>query len=377
MSFSDLNVIEIDLSAIAHNITQLKSCLLRLDTGIMPVVKSDGYGHGMVEVARVAVKSGATALAVFDVKEAVTLRKAGFDVPILLISGILPEDVEAVVAHGITVGVPDVKILNELEVVCKRIDKRAKVHLKIDTGMSRMGLTESELFFVLQNVSMWQHVAIEGLFSHMACADCIEHPLNAMQIERFNQACKAFEVHLGIKPFAHLANAAAAVLLPETQHDAIRPGIAIYGAYPVDANYLQNILQFKPAMSFCSRIVALREVESGASVSYGARFAATKPAKLAVVPVGYDCGYMRAMSGKAHALVRGRRCRVAGTICMRSMMLDVTDVPDVAVGDAVTLLGGDGQNRITIEEMASWAGTINYELLCLLGTRNKRVYKES
>jgi len=376
VSYLDLNVVQIDLTAIAHNMAQLKGCLRKPTTGLMPVVKSDGYGHGMCEVARVAAKNGATALAVFDIKEAVLLRQAGFNVPILLISGILPEDSDIAVAYGLTVGVTDIAILNVLESACNGLDKTVRIHLKIDTGMSRMGLSETELSYILQRIHMWRHLEFEGIYSHIACADCVEHSLNEIQLRRFSQAREMFIAHLGRTPFSHMANAAAATLIPDTQFDAIRPGIAVYGGYPSQQQYLHSVLDLKPAMSYYSRIIAIREVEAGVSVSYGARFAVTKPSRLAVVPVGYDCGYMRTMSGKAQVIVRGRRCQVAGTICMRSMMVDVTDIVNVSIGDKVTLLGGDQNDRITIEEMAGWAGTINYELLCLLGTRNRRIYKE-
>jgi alanine racemase len=375
-----LTRVEIDLSAIRHNIAAIKGFLARHNAnppGILAVVKSDAYGHGMKEVSQ-AISNLVWGLAVFDIDEAITLRALGISCPIVLISGMSVENAEAVCAHNLTPGITHIQALNALEAACARQNRTCTVHLKVDTGMSRMGLTRTALLKILQAyiTNSWPHLRITGIFSHLCCADEPEHPMNRLQIQAF-EAIRESVLSLGISNIRfHLANSAGILHLPQTHYDLVRPGLAIYGGYCNEqARALINLL---PAMNFKSKVVEVRTVNKGDAVSYGATYVAQGHEHIAVIPVGYDNGYLRSLSNKAQVLIQGQRAPVVGRICMRSLMVNVTHLsqrmPEGLMGQEVVLLGRQGNDAITWEEMAKWAGTINYELMCSIGAKNFRVF---
>ena len=372
MSYQDLNRVEIDLAAISFNLRAIKG-LLGPGVGIIAVVKSDAYGHGMAEVAeRLLSAGGVSALAVFDINEAARLRETGVGAPILLLSGAPPGDEEGCLELGLICGVHCRSMLDSLELKARKSGKTALVHLKIDTGMGRMGFAVEEFLDIVKGRGRWPHIEMSGLYSHLSSADEPDDPLNREQLEAFAFMLQRSRKMEWTPRVAHLANSAGIVHFKDAHFDAVRPGLAIYGAYPGGAS--MDRIKLEPAMSLKSKVISVRRLPAGTPVSYGHSFVTNRASDVAVVPIGYDDGYSRALSGRAEVLIRGRRLPVLGRICMKSMMVDVTDVPGVSPGEDVVLLGRQGDGEITIEELAVLAGTISYELLCLLGTRNKRYF---
>lgn len=415
MPYSDLTYIEIDLSAVLHNIQKITHFLALQrprPARILAVIKSDAYGHGMLEVAR-TILPHVWGFAVFDVNEAITLRQDGFSCPIVLISGILKDDAEAVCRYGLTPGICDMISLNALEDACKTHKTTCSAHLKVDTGMSRMGFTPDELLDVLRNAHKWPHVSITGIFSHMCCADEPENPMNTIQISLFEEIHQNIaNLNFGNLLF-HLANSAAMLHLPQTHYDLVRPGLAIYGGHlhetnqspiaihgnnaniPLYPHYLQRTGESSvnspeaegdsgstglaqgclwQAMSFKTHVIATKHIRKNSVVSYGATYMAKQNMRIAVLPVGYDNGYFRSLSNRAEVLIKGIRASVIGRICMKSMIIDVTHIPGDVVGEQAVLLGQQGTDRISWNELAQWADTIDYELMCAIGTKNVRKF---
>jgi alanine racemase len=373
MSYTDLNRIEIDLMAIDHNFTVLKGFLKSTGAHIMAVVKSDAYGHGLVEVSQVLESAGVWGFGISEVEEAVSLRQGGITAPILFMSGLPPKAEKEVIALGLISGVTDVSSLDTLERVAAVRDETCKVHLKVDTGMGRLGFSPDELYKVVKKPNQWPHLNLEGLYSHLSSADDPLDPFNTVQLDTFASVLDKVR-GIGWKPLiVHLANSAGLIHFPSAHYDLVRPGLAIYGSYPGPQS--QKGIELRPVMSFRSEITAVRNLAEGSPVSYGHSFYTKRPSRIAVVPVGYDDGYLRSMSNRSMVLIRGRRCPVVGRICMRAFMIDVSMLDGVRPGEEVVLLGRQGDRVITIEDLAQWGGTISYELLCLLGSRNKRFFK--
>ncbi|NDY43227.1 alanine racemase [Dissulfurirhabdus thermomarina] len=372
MSYASLNRIVVDLEALRANFALLRERLAP-GAGVLAVVKSDAYGHGLVPVARALAEAGAWGLGVSEVEEAVRLREAGLRCPVVLLSGLVPEAAEEVVHHGLLPGVTDRATLDALEGAAARADRAVPVHVKVDTGMGRLGFMPGELAeLAAARADRWPHLRFEGLYTHLAAADDPADPLNREQIHRFREALELAEA-AGWRPgLRHVVNSAGLLHFPEAHFDLARPGIALYGAHPgpVDPD-----LPLRPVMAVTSRIISVRDVPAGWPVSYGHAFVADRPTRVAVIPVGYDDGYLRRLSPGARVLVRGRPSPVIGRVCMKALMADVTDVAGAAPGDEAVLLGRQGRYDIRIEELADRAGTISYELLCLLGRRNQRIYR--
>ncbi|MBA2848339.1 alanine racemase [Thermosulfuriphilus ammonigenes] len=358
--------VEIDLGAIRYNFRQLKQ--LVAPAHLIPVVKSDAYGHGLIPVSRVLAEEGALFLGVSELDEALKIKEAGIKTPLLLISGFEREWLKEIVRGRIT---PTVSSLKELQILAQEAPKTA-FHLKVDTGMGRLGLEGKELDLALEAI-LKEGLNLTGLMSHLALSGP-EEPFTREQIFRFKATLKRIR-DLGYPlPLAHLANSAGAILYPEARFTAIRPGIAIYGALPHPA--CEKVLRLRPAMKVLSRIIEIKKVSPGQGVGYGLLFRPQRPSQIAVVPVGYDNGYLRTLSGRGWALVRGKRVPVVGSVCMRALFLDVTEVEGVDVGDEVLLLGSGAEGDIRAESLAEAAGTIAYELFCLLGRLNSKVFIE-
>lgn len=373
MSYTDLNRIEIDLRAVGHNFTVLKGLLKSTGARIMAVVKSDAYGHGLVEVSQVLESAGVWGFGISEVEEAVSLREGGITAPILFMSGLPPKAEKEVMAFDLIPGVTDVSSLDTLERVAAVRDETCKVHLKVDIGMGRLGFSPDELYKVVKDPDRWPHLVLEGLYSHLSSADDPLDPFNTVQLDTFASVLDKVK-GIGWKPLTvHLANSAGLIHFPSAHYDLVRPGLAIYGSYP--GLQSQKGIELRPVMSFRSEIIAVRNLVEGSPVSYGHSFYTKRPSRIAVVPIGYDDGYLRSMSNRSMVLIRGRRCPVVGSICMRAFMVDVSMLDGVAPGEEVVLLGRQGDGVITIEDLAQWGSTISYELLCLLGSRNKRFFK--
>lgn len=375
MACTDLNRIEIDLMAVRHNFNVLNRLLKSTGARIMAVLKSDAYGHGLVEVGKALESAGVWGFSVSEVEEAVSLRKEGITAPILFMSGLPPGAENEVLALDLIPGVTEVSSLNTLERVAAVRDKTCRVHLKVDTGMGRLGFSPDELYKVVKELRQWPHLCFEGLYSHLSSADDPLDPFNTFQLDKFASLLNQVK-GMGWKPITvHLANSAGLIHFPSAHYDLVRSGLAIYGAYPGLES--QKGIELRPVMSFHSKIVSVRNLAKGSPVSYGHGFYTKRSSRIAVVPVGYDDGYLRSMSNRSSVLIRGRRCPVVGNICMKAFMVDVSMIDAVTPGEEAVLMGKQGDEIITAEDLARWGGTISYELLCLLGSRNKRFFRNS
>ena len=360
---------EIDLSAIRHNVGVMRACL-KENVDFLAVVKANGYGHGAVQVARAALQAGARMLAVAIPEEGVQLRQAGIDAPILVLGGIEEEAADVVAACGLTQVVFDEARIMALERAGEKYGCAVAVHLKLDTGMSRIGVrTKEEVQRLVLLIDSLAHVELTGCFTHMATADEDFSEDTHAQIARFGALCEAIaQVHPG-RIIRHAANTASIFRYPQAHYDMVRGGIALYGYPPFDED-----LGLRPAMRWTARAVFVKTICPGDKVSYGGLFEAKRETRVMTVPVGYADGYRRGITGKGCVLVRGQRAPILGRVCMDQMMVDVTDIPGAQAGDEVVLLGAQGNEMINADEMAAWLSTISYEVICSPSLRVPRVY---
>ena len=366
---------EIDLSALKHNFQLLRSSIPRR-TEILAVVKADAYGHGFMDISRELESLGVNAFGVAFLAEGIQLRKSGSDKPILLLGGVYPGQERKCIGYNLSTAVFTLDQAQALNAAAGKLFRKAQIHLKVDTGMGRLGVPYLDVPQFLVELKKLQNIVLEGLVSHFATADELDESgqyFTRLQGERFAWALAEIR-KAGFNPrYIHIANSAAALLRDIPDCNLIRPGITMYGALP-SADF-QGKLDLKPVMRLKSRIAMLKWVETGTTVSYARRFTADKRTLIASVPVGYADGYPRALTNRGEVLVRGQRAKVAGTVCMDWIMLDVTGIKDVAVGDTVTLMGSDGTGQcIHAEELAAWAGTIPYAIFCGISKRVPRVY---
>jgi len=368
---------EIDLFALKHNYALIRSTIPR-KTEILAVVKADAYGHGFMDISRELESLGVNAFGVAFLAEGIQLRKSGCDKPILLLGGIYPGQERKCIGYNLSTTIFSLEQAQALNHAASsgKLFRRAQVHLKIDTGMGRLGIPYTDVPRFLVELKKLQNITLEGLISHFASADELDESgrcFTRLQAERF--AWVLAEIRsAGFSPrYIHIANSAAALLRDIPDCNLIRPGIAMYGALP-SADF-QGKLNLKPVMRLKSQIAMLKWVESGTTVSYARRFTARQRTLIASVPVGYADGYPRALTNCGEVLIRGQRARVAGTVCMDWIMLDVTGIAGVSVGDSVTLMGPDGYGQcIHAEELAVWADTIPYVIFCGISKRVPRVY---
>ena len=367
---------EVDLGAIRHNYEQMRK---RAGAGVkfLGVVKADAYGHGALPVAGMLQRAGADYLAVACLDEAEALRRGGITMPILILGITDPKYTEELIRNELTSAVTDIRTAEEMSRIAVGLGMTAKVHLKVDTGMGRIGFIcrgERDPAGQLVQAADLPGLDVEGIFTHFAASDMPGEgdAYTEEQFEAFRALVQRVEKARG-KRFAirHCANSGAMTGHPDKFLDMVRPGIALYGCYPSE---LTGGLDLRPAMSVKTRIVQIRDLQPGDSVSYGRMFTADRPVRSAVVPIGYADGLHRVLSGKIDMLVRGRRAPQIGRICMDMCMLDVTEIPDVREGDVVTLFGTDGGARIPVEELAGKAGTISYEMLCAMSPRVERIW---
>ena len=367
------NKVVIDLGALRHNYTLIRRSLIDPDTKIIAIVKSDAYGHGMVEVAKALESQPALwGFGVAEVWEADRLREHGVHGKILLISGVATEkECERAISKGYVIGITSREEALLVSRVAQRLGKDAHCHLKVDSGMTRFGLTEEEVLSLVQaRREVLSGVNLEGLYSHLACADEPYSPFNREQIQDFHRILDGVKA-LGWMPhLVHLLNSSGIFNFPQEQLDAVRPGIALYGA--MDGGRETGPL--RQVMRVHTKIRTIRCIPRGAFVGYGSTFRLERDSRLAIIPMGYDDGLMRSLSNRGSVLVRGRRVPIVGRISMRSTVIDVTECPGVDVGDEVVIIGTQGDESMSAVELAASAGTISYELLCLLGTRNPRIF---
>jgi alanine racemase len=374
MDKSVMSWAEIDLRAIRSNLAGIRG-LLTPTTQLMAVVKANAYGHGMIEVARVCLEEGAAYLGVANPHEALTLREAEIRAQILVL-GYMPEEcAELMVENGIDVTVFDLDTVLALSAAAIRLDREARIHVKIDTGMGRIGLkTDSAAIEMIREMTLLPGILLQGVFSHLATADYADKSFARQQLKVFQEFCDRLE-RAGISiPLKHLANSAAIMEMPETHFDMVRAGIITYGLYPSD-EVDKSKLALIPAMRLKSRITLVKTITSGQSVSYGRTYLSQQETKVATVPIGYADGYSRLLSNRGWAVVKAYKVPLIGTVCMDQCMFDVTEVEDVQVGDEVILFGTP-EDGITADDLAHILGTINYEIICAPHSRIVRTYIE-
>ncbi len=370
-------IADVDLDAIAHNFTAIAAFLAseRRDgdaapPGIIAVVKANAYGHGAGPVAVALERAGATMLACADIEEAVTLRRAGVRCEILVFGALGVSDVSGVFDYHLTPTISTPSAGKALQDAAARRAVTLAYHLKIDTGMNRLGLRYDNLARTLPDLLASPNLSLRGLYTHFATADMPDHPMMATQHERFERV-RAELAARGITPrLVHAANSAALLRDSRVWYDLVRPGLLLYGVVPPP---LAATLDLRPALSLRSRIVAVKHIRAGESVSYGARFIAERPTRVAVVPAGYADGIDMRLAGRGVVLVRGRRAPIVGAVAMDMLMIDMTDI-EAYPGDEVVLLGTQGAERIDVREMAATVSSIPWEILCRLGSRIERVY---
>lgn len=361
----------IDLQAIEHNFFAIKS-LLPHNVKILCVVKADAYGHGSSEIARKLEELGADYLGVATTHEGIELRNRGINLPILVMSGILMNsEIKHVYESNLMPVVHDINTLIELKRESLHHNEPLKIHLKMDTGMGRLGFKYNELHFLIKQIKDDCKLEVEGFMSHFASSEKRDE-YGFQQILEFKDSLN-FLKESGINPkIVHMSNSGAIVKYPEACFDMVRAGIALYGSYP--SKEIADILQLRTVMKFVTRIAFIKEYQQGSSLSYGRTFTTEKKTRIAYIPVGYADGYPRALSNRGSVLIKDRRCSVVGRVCMDWMLVDITDHENIDVGEEVILLGRGNNDAITADEIAEITETIPYEILCNISKRVPRVY---
>ena len=373
MTAKDRTWAEISLENIKYNYASIKS---RLSSGVelLGVVKADAYGHGAVPVAHAIVSAGCKYLAVATDCEALELRRAGISSEIIILGYTSPGSTESLIENNIIQSVSDYETARLMSDLAVKLGKKLRIHIKMDTGMGRLGFTFRGGVFDTDSalrVIKLPGLSPEGIFTHFAVSEVISSDYTDRQFEAFISGIDELERKSGIKfKVRHCSNSGAVCSHGNMQLDMVRPGILLYGLYPGD----DRNIPLRPAMQLKTRIIHISEAEPGWSISYGRKYTAETKRKIAVVPIGYADGLHRVLSGKIDMLVNGRRVPQVGNICMDMCMIDVTDAGDVAIGDVVTVFGSDEAENISAEELAEKAGTIHYELLCAVSKRIPRVY---
>jgi alanine racemase len=363
--------IQIDLDAVTANVQAIQRHVGSA-VQVMGVVKANAYGHGMIPIAQAVLAAGAARLAVARPDEGVNLRRAGITAPVLVMGYALPAEAASYVDHDLIPTINTREMADALSVLAHRAGKTLSVHVKIDTGLSRYGVMPEDALPLIRHINGLGGLAFEGLYTHFASADEADKSLARRQLEIFLQTAHQIE-QAGIAiPIRHTANSAATIDLPETHLDCVRPGIAIYGLKPSEA--VSDAVALWPALSLHSHVARVHLIQPGTGVSYGWEFIARRPSRVALIPVGYGDGYPRILGNTGVALIRGQRAPVIGRVCMDQIMLDVTAIAGVAQDDPVTLIGEQAGERISAEEVARLAGTINYEITTRLMGRLPRVY---
>ncbi len=365
--------VEIDRSALAHNVRQIRSLLVP-DTQIMAVVKADGYGHGAIEIARILLAQGVEWLAVATVTEGIELRTAGILAPILILGAANSSvEIEAILKWHLqpTLCTIDQAILLSKTIANFELPVPISVHLKLDTGMSRLGANWQQAAAFYSEVANLPYLQIGSLYSHLATADDLDPTVLELQIDRFERAQAAIVAAGYQLPPRHLANSAGIMVTDRVHYQLVRPGLSLYGLYP--APHLKSTIDLQPVMSVKARISQIKVITAGTGVSYGYRFIAKRDMSIAIVEIGYADGIPRRLSDRMQVAIRGRLVPQIGTITMDRIVIDITQIPDLQVGEIVTILGRDGAVEVTADDWATALGTISWEILCGFKHRLPRV----
>jgi alanine racemase len=366
------NRVEIDLEALATNYQTISSAVGAAQ--VMAIVKADAYGHGLVPVTKALYEVGARSFGVAEVEEGVLLRKAGIKGEITVLLGASPGLFPAVVENDLQVVILDRENLESLSRYCEQHNREAGVHLKIDTGMGRLGIMPGEVPQYLDLLAKLPGVRFSGVMSHFPRADDTEdRAYTEQQNRQFAEIIGGIRKRFNVT-VVHAANSAAIMNFPDTHYDMVRPGISLYGCLPDPDMEGNAALPLLSVMTFKTRVIQVKEVPTGYGISYGHSFKTGRPTRLAVLPVGYADGFLRRLAGQAEVIIDGCRVPILGRICMNACMADITDLGQVKVGDEVVIMGRQGDAFISADEIAKWSDTISYEILCLFGSSNQRVY---
>lgn len=362
--------VEIDLDAIAHNLQEIRR-IIPSRTRIMAIVKADAYGHGAEEVSQVLCREGVGMLGVARVEEGVKLREANITIPILLLSPVLPAEISWVLDYNLTPTVTNLENAQILSRYAIQYNKTVKTHIKVDTGMGRLGVLPDETADFIFRILKLPRLGVEGIFTHFATADDPQDSFPRLQLQCFEEVIKKLEAK-GIPPFLrHIANSAAIVNLPESHLDIVRPGLLIYGIPPFRNDSRLNL---RPAFTLKTTIVDRKEIPPGWSISYGRTYICDRKEKVGIIRAGYADGLDRAFSNQWEVLIRGKRVPVRGRVCMDLCMVSLDQLPQVSIGEEVVLIGASGDERISIWDWADRLGTIVHEISCMIGHRVPRVY---
>jgi alanine racemase len=376
MSTLPFNKVIIDLAALRENYLSIQQAVGDA-VRVMAIVKADAYGHGLLPVAQSLYNVGARHFGVAEVEEGIMLREAGLQGEIVVLLGPSAETLADIIGYRLTPVVFDDQCLSRLSAMATAARQTIGVHVKVDVGMGRLGVLPGELLSFCRKIEALPGIALAGVLSHLAMAEQAASAVTIQQLREFKDLLKDLAGHLPGKPVVHIANSAALFNNPDARLDMVRSGISLYGCYPEGLASGRTSLRLRPAMSFVTRILQVKEVPAGTGISYGHLFVTRRASRIAVLPVGYEDGYLRRLSNRAQVLIHGHRAPVCGRICMNACMVDITDLDEsaeVRVGDEVVLMGRRQQEEITAEEVAGWLETITYEVFCLFGGRNKRIY---
>ena len=362
---------EVDLDRFDRNIAAIETAV-GSECKILLVVKADAYGHGSVEIARAAVEAGVSMLGVATLHEGIELRSAGLVAPIVILSPSLLSEVDEIIEHRLTPCVSSLEFAELLSRRCVAHEVISRIHVEVDTGMGRTGVSDGDAFEFLERVSRMPNLKLEGVFTHFPDADSGNTFFAEEQLHRFREILDALARRKIEVPIRHAANSAGILSLPQSRLDMVRPGILAYGFYP--SGRVPRTIPVEGVMSFKSRVVQLRAVPAGRFISYGRTYQTKRPTRIGVLPVGYGHGLPWLLSNRGEVLIRGRRAPIVGRVTMDLTMVDATEIPDVALGDEAVLFGEQGGATITLEEVAERAETLPYEVLCSMGKRVVRIY---
>ncbi len=364
--------LQINLDAVACNVRAIRK-LIGEKIEFMAVVKANAYGHDAIEISRVALKNGSTRLAVADVEEAITLREAGIKAPILVLGITSEKEMEPLFLYDLTGGVSDLQVMKKISSCALRYNKTGKIHINIDTGMARSGVSFSKALNFIKEIKKKKNIEIEGIFTTFSSADNENETSTYQQFDKFNKILdevKKEKIHI---PLKHIANSAIILNFPSMWLDMVRPGIALYGLFP--SNHTKKTIKLKPVSEFKTKIVFIRKLPPKSNVSYGETYITSKESLIATLPVGYADGYPRALSNQGEVLIRGKRAPIIGRICMNHCMVDVTHISEAKLGDEVILWGKQKRETISVEEIAKKIGTIVYEVVTMVDrTRVPKVF---
>lgn len=367
---------KVDLNAIRHNLQEIKANI-NSNTKLMVMIKADAYGHGAVPLAKIIGDSTLVdAYGVAIIEEAIELREAGVTKPILILGYTPKEQYELVVAYDVAQTIFQYEMAEALSEEAVKQNKIARLHIKVDTGMSRIGFADTqESIETIKRIAKLPNIEMEGLYSHYARADEMDRKATEDQFDRYEKFVQELEKENIHFPIKHIANSAGIIEFPEAYCNMVRCGIATYGIYPSDMVH-KDLVKLLPAMELKTHVIYVKDVEAGVGISYGATYVTDRKRRIATIPVGYADGYSRNLSNCGKVIIHGQYAPVVGRICMDQFMVDVTDIPGVKQGDTVTLLGRDADAYISAEELAEWSHSFAYELVCTVGKRIPRVYRD-